>query len=199
MLPIIVNIAVEDRLSEAITRKIIKKSQHHITIGTCYCKGGYGYLKRRILGFNRASRITPFFVLADLEDECPPIQIKNWLTVPIEQNLLFRIAVREVESWLLADRDGFASFVGVSADIIPNTSDNIDDPKKFLINLTKRSRNRTLREAIVPALGSTARIGPDYNGQLIQFVDNHWDIEAATRNSSSLARTIKAIVNFKLT
>lgn len=199
MLAITFNIAVEDPLSEAIARKIIKQSQYQMVIGNCYRKGGYGYIKRTLPGFNRASKVTPFLVLADLEAECPPIQIRDWLPMPMHPNLLFRIAVMEAESWILADREGLASFLGVSVNLIPNAVDNIADPKQFLINLAKRSHNRAIREAIVPAHSSTARIGPDYNGQVIHFVENYWDIEAATNNSPSLARTVKAITNFKLT
>lgn len=199
MVAITFNIAVEDLLSEAIARKTIKQSQHQIVIGNCYCKGGYGYLKRTIPGFNRASKVTPFLVLADLEAECPPIQIRVWLPMPIYPNLLFRIAVREIESWLLADREGFASFLGISVNLIPNAVDDIADPKQCLINLAKRSCKRAIREAIVPAPSGTAKVGPDYNGQLIHFVENHWNIAEAMNNSPSLARTVKAIANFRLT
>ena len=101
-----INIAVEDSLSEAVIRKIIQHSHRQFTIGYCYCKGGYGYLKRTIRGFNNAAKGTPFLVLTDLEAECPPIQIREWLPEPAHQNLLFRIAVKEVESWLLSDRMG---------------------------------------------------------------------------------------------
>jgi len=198
-IPININIAVEDSLSEAVLRKIIGQSHSRFSMGYCYSKGGYGYIKRTIRGFNNAAKGTPFLVLADLEAECAPIQIREWLSVPIHPNLLFRIAIREVESWLLADRIGFASFLYINRNLIPNNVDEIADPKQCLINLARRSRKRVLCEAIVPAPRSTAKIGPDYNGQLIYFVENHWSITEATRNSPSLERAVKAISNFKPT
>jgi hypothetical protein len=119
--------------------------------------------------------------------------------VPKQPNLIFRIAVREIESWLLADRTGFASFLNIKKQLIPLNPDGIRDPKRLLINLAKRSHRRLIRNAIVPTPGNTARIGPDYNGQLSYFVTNIWNIEEALKNSDSLRRTVKAINGFQST
>ena len=194
-----INIAVEDFLSEAVVRKLVQHLNPRFTIGHCYCRGGYGYLKRTLRGFNNAAKGGPFLVLADLEAECPPTQIKEWLPVPIHPNFLFRIAVREIESWLLADRIGFSSFLGISKNLMPNNVDGIANPKQCLLNLARVSRKSVLREAIVPMPRSTAKVGPDYNGQLIYFVENHWNIIEAARNSPSLDRTVKAVANFEPT
>lgn len=194
-----VNIVVEDSLSEAVLRKVLCESRSHFAVGYCYCRGGYGYVKRTVPGFNNAAEGTPFVILVDLESECPPAQIAEWLPVPMHPNLVFRIAVMEVESWILADGLGFASFLGISSSLIPGNVDGIPDPKQALVDLTRRSRNRALREAIVPTLGSTAKVGPDYNRQLIDFVENRWSIAAATQNSPSLRRTVSAVVEFKPT
>ncbi|MEK7700105.1 MAG: hypothetical protein AAB332_06850, partial [Planctomycetota bacterium] len=73
----------------------------------------------------------------------------------------------------------------------------INDPKRRLIELAQKSRKRRLREAIVPSSKSDARQGPDYNGALIPFVNEFWDIKAAMDNSISLKRTVKAVIDFK--
>ncbi|HEX9971235.1 MAG TPA: hypothetical protein VGD14_04115 [bacterium] len=100
---VIINLAFEDPLHEAVLRKIF--SQFNFAVGKCFSHGGYGYLKTKIQGFNNAARVTPFLVLTDLDQvECAPILIKEWLPVPKHPNLLFRVAVREVESWVLAHR-----------------------------------------------------------------------------------------------
>ncbi len=195
--PIPINLVVEDSLSEAFVRRILKESSSRFAIGYSYGRSGYGYIKRRTLAFNNAAKGTPFVILVDLEAECPPKQIKEWLPVSIHPNLLFRVAVKEVESWLLADRPGFTSFLGVSKKLIPENVDQISDPKQFLINLAKRSRKRALREAIVPIPNSTARVGPDYNGQLSSFVFDTWNIVEAIKHSDSLRRAISAINNFQ--
>ena len=194
--PIPINLAVEDSLSEAVLRKLLQSSNRKYAIGYCYSRGGYGYLKQGLPGFNNAAKGTPFIVLADLEANCAPNQVLKWLPVPIHHNLLFRIAVKEIESWVLADRRGIASFLGIREVLIPNEVDKINDPKKFLIDLARKSRKRELRESIVPFPNTTARIGPDYNGQLTSFVDRAWNIREAVNNSESLSRAVNAINTF---
>jgi hypothetical protein len=51
----------------------------------------------------------------------------------------------------------------------------------------------------VPERNSTTKIGKDYNGQLIQFVKNNWQVEAAQVNSPSLQRAMNALMNFQPT
>jgi len=188
------NIAVEDDLSEAVLRKILPD---RYVVGNRYMRGGFGYLKKNIHEFNIAAKGMPFLVLTDLDlAECAPTLIKKWLSDPIHHNLLFRVAVREVESWVLADRDRFAKFLGIRKTLVPVNVDAIDDPKKCLINLARESR-RNLREDIVPARRSTAKQGPDYNGRLTYFVREFWNPREAMHNSPSLARTIKAVENFQ--
>lgn len=199
MSPIPIHLVVEDSLSEDVLRKIIGQSHGQFAIGKCYSRGGFGYIKDKICGFNNAARGTPFLVLADLEAECPPAQIKAWLPVPKHPNLLFRIAVREVESWLMADGKGFASFLGIRRSLIPSNVDEIHDPKQCLIALAKESRKRELCQAIVPPPNSTAKVGPDYNGRLSSFVFNIWNIVEARKNSVSLRRTLDAINSFQPT
>jgi hypothetical protein len=114
-------------------------------------------------------------------------------------NLVFRVAVREIESWLPADREGFADFLGIGSDLIPLQPDQIPDPKQTLVKLARRSRRRTLRESIVPRRGSTAVQGPDYNGCLGDFVRGHWNRNAAAERSPSLDRTWTRLMAFKPT
>lgn len=110
--PIPIQLAVEDDLSEAVLRKILSTSGRPYAVGTCYLGRGFGYLRKTIHGFNNAAKGTPYLVLTDLDQaECPPNLIGAWLQVPIHANLVFRVAVREVEAWLLADRAGLARFL----------------------------------------------------------------------------------------
>ena len=53
-----------------------------------------------------------------------------------------------------------------------------------------------MRVDIVPEEGSTARVGPDYNGRLIQFVRNNWDPNVAKEFSPSLCRTMDMLDAF---
>ncbi|MBU7582100.1 MAG: DUF4276 family protein [Nostoc sp. TH1S01] len=200
MTDIPINLAVEDDLSEAVLREIIRQSQRPFSIGTCLKRGGFGYLKKIIPGINHAANGSPYLVLTDLDThECPLALITKWLSQPKHPNLIFRVAVKEVEAWLLADRQAFAQFLTISVDLIPDDLDSVSDPKQLLIELTKKSRKRNLRDAIIPAKNSTAKIGKDYNGQLIQFVNQYWQVELAKAHSRSLERAVIAINNFEPT
>lgn len=198
MTDIPINLAVEDVLSEAVLKEILKQSQRPFSVGNCLNREGYGYLKKIIPGLNHAAKGTPYLVLTDLDNaECPLALISQWLSQPKHPNLIFRIAVKEVEAWLLAHREAFAKFLGISITLIPDDVDAIPDPKQFLINLARRSRKRSLRDAIVPAANSTASIGKDYNNQLIRFVQEDWQMELAQANSRSLQKAVNAIINFQ--
>ncbi len=196
--PIPIHIVVEDELSDALIRRILKESHNTFAVGISYGKRGYGYIKEKVGAFNKAARGTPFLVLSDLEEaKCAPTQINEWLQIPKHHNLLFRIAVREIESWLLADRSGFAYFLNIRKELIPENVDGIDHPKQLVINLARRSRKMTLRQAIVPSPSTTARVGPDYNGQLSSFVFGAWNIKKAMKHSESLRRTVRALNGFQ--
>lgn len=193
-----INLVVEDDLSEAVLRTMLHRSGRQYAVGFCFSRSGFGYLKNKIAGFNNAAKSTPFLILTDLDKkECAPLLVQEWLPIPKHHNLLFRIAVRSVESWLLADRASLSAFLGVQKDLMPSNPDEQDDPKRFLIELTAKSRKRYLREAIIPAKGSTAKIGPDYNGTLINYTQRYWKIENAINNSPSLQSAFNAIKAFK--
>jgi hypothetical protein len=198
MTDIPISLAVEDDLSEAMLREILKQSQRPFSIGACLKQRGYGYLKQILPGLNKAAKGLPYLVLTDLDrNECPLALLAKWLSEPKHPNLIFRVAVVEVEAWLLAHREAFAAYLGISVDLIPDNVDSVPDPKQLLIELTRKSRKRNLRDAIVPAKNSTAKVGKDYNGQLIQFVNQSWQAEIARTHSRSLDRAVNAILHFE--
>ena len=193
-----INLAVEDPPSEEILRKILSQSGCPYHVANCLCRGGYGYLKKNIRAFNKAAKSLPFLVLTDLDNSpCPPQMIKLWLDIPKHPNLLFRIAVREVESWILADREAVAGFLGTSEKKIPYDTDSLPDPKAFLIQLARKSRSRSLREDLAPPSGATSKQGPNYNNRIIAFIRNHWDADTASQHSRSSRRALERLRNFK--
>jgi hypothetical protein len=155
---------------------------------------GFGKIKKNIRAYNSAAKYGCYFVVTDLDTqyECAPLLIEDWLSVRRNDQLLFRVAVREVESWLLADRRNFAAFFSISRELVPLNPDNIPDPKHIVISLAKRSRKRRIREAVVP-LDDYASIGPGYNLVFQDYIQNHWDIATAREHSPSLDRTIQAL------
>jgi hypothetical protein len=190
-------LAVEDQLSEIVTIRIL----NHFGIGIIQTLGlkGNNYLKDKTLNLNRTAKKLPVSMLNDLDSQkqCPPDLINSWLTEKQNPYFFFRIAVMEVESWVMADRKGFADFLSIPVNRIPQDTDSIEQPKEFLISLARLSRKKRLREDLIPAAGATSKVGPSYNPCLGEFMRTKWDIEAAFAVSGSLLRIIKRLQQFK--
>lgn len=140
----------------------------------------------------------PFIILTDLDnDDCPPGLLNRWLPHGRNSNLVLRIAVREVEAWLLADRKRFAEFLGVAVSRLPQRPDECDDPKMFLVNLARGSRLREIRDDLIPTPLGTNKVGKNYVGQLIRFVTTKWCIETeALLHSPGLNSAMIALRKF---
>ena len=190
-------LAVEDDLSETVVRVVLKSCSQNYAVGPALGKKGSGWLKSKIFAYNLTARTCPFLVVTDLDDvDCPPSLIEAWLPRGKHHNLLLRIPVREIEAWVMSDRVGLASFLGINSTKIPADTETIENPKEFLIRLAKGSRNRVIRSDIVPALDSTAKVGPNYNARLGTFVMSQWSALRAVRASRSLKSTIERLNTF---
>lgn len=186
-------LAVEDRLSDAVATKILE------TFGVKIVKRigfqGKSALERKTPELNRAANGIMVFMLTDLDSlrECPPELIRSWVRGNLNPRFFFRVAVMEVESWVMADRMEFADFLSIPLHRIPSPTDNILNPKEFLLSLARRSKKKAIREALVPAQGATLSVGNQYNTLLSEFVQDHWDLERAATASPSLKRTLDRI------
>ena len=112
--------------------------------------------------------------------------------------MCFRIVVREVEAWLLADRERIANYLGIPRRLVPSEPELVHDPKKLMIRLAMHSRHRRIRYEMVPHPGSGREVGPAYNSRLIEYVENKnrgWRPEIAARHSESLARCMHRLNN----
>lgn len=185
-------IATEDSVSEAAVRRLISVIRPELQVRAVLGNRGKGYLKARARELNRTARSIPIFVLFDLDSlqPCPADVIANWLHGIPEANMLFRAAIMEVESWLLADRQMFSNFLGVSLNRIPSDTDCITNPKEFVVNLARRSRKRNIRDDLVPSSGSIVAVGPAYGLRLSEFLSAHWNPTRAASASRSLQRAI---------
>jgi hypothetical protein len=183
---------VEDIVQEQILRVIFSKYCPELDLYPALGKRGNAYIKQKIKGFNAASLYTPYVILTDLDNiSCPPQLLEEWIDFPSSKNFIFRIAVREAEAWLLADRIGFAKFIGVAASRIPLNTETILNPKEFVISLARRSSKRSVKVDIIPKGHSS--VGPGYNPRMEEFILSHWNIENAIHSSLSLRKAIQRI------
>ena len=192
-----IKLAVEDALSEAILRRVLAERPVEYVVGAVYSKGGAGYLKKQAGAFNSAARVCPFVLLTDLDDhECPPGLVTEWLAGrPKNGSFLFRVAVREVESWLLADLANLRSFLHIRSASAFQAPEGLRSPKEELLKIAADSRVRQTREALVWRDGKSGRLrqGPDYNGTLAQFVVESWSVVTARSICPSLNGLLSAL------
>ena len=183
-------LAVEDILGEAVSTRILTSLD--ITVSQRLGLKGKNYLRSKARSLNQAARGFAVFMLTDQDspEPCPPQLIQAWLRETPHPRFFLRIAVMEVESWIMADRRGIAHFLSIPLTRIPTDTDAIPKPKEFLVSLARLSKKTQLRTDIVPKPGATSKVGPGYNSRIGEFVRTHWNIERASTVSNSLKRTL---------
>ena len=111
-----VRVVTEGRLDLAIATRLLEdRGAFAIPTGA---RNGRGPLLRRLRDYNAAAQRERWLVLFDLDkDECAPALLSEHLPSPAS-GMHVRVAVREVESWLLAD-SGLARYIRIPARTLP--------------------------------------------------------------------------------
>ena len=190
-----VGLLVEGELDATVGAALLRDAG--LDPGVTYGKKGWHYIRERVQGFNNSSDYYPILAIVDfmdLPENCPSEVRSSWIQNQ-SPNLVFRLAEREIESWLLADRKGFAKFLGISQSRMPDAPDSEPDPKSKVMELANRSRFKYRRSAIVPRDGYSASEGPLYTAELSKFVNTQWNITESCARSPSLARAVQSIAN----
>lgn len=192
-----VALVVEDVLSLVVMEKVLTHTGRGYKVVRPMVERGVGNIRQSIAKYRNASNALAHVVLTDLDQAtCPPFLREQWGVAILPNSMLFRIAVREVEAWVLADRVGFAGFAGIPQSKVSQTPETLIDPKQTLINLVRKSRNRRLAAELVPLQGSSMSKGPLYNERLSQFVRERWDVATAMQAAPSLKRTVERLHTF---
>ncbi len=186
------HLVVEGATDEVVLRRMLGHLQ--VEAGRAFGLRGRPHLLINLLRYNAAAQFDAFVALVDFDSEpnCVGAFVNAHLPNP-SALMRFRVAVRAIEAWLMADRDGLASFLSVSAARIPLYPDAVQSPKTEMVNIARHSRRRLIRAAMVPRDGSGTAVGPAYASMLIEFANTQWDIQAATPNSPSLSRSMAAV------
>ncbi len=155
--------------------------------------GGKGNIDRELLKYCAMGRSFPLLVVRDLDhdDECPGAFVAALRLRPTRW-FRFRLAVRELESWILADADGLSRFLRVDAKWLPRQPDAEEDPTLTLLKVAQRAP-ATIRRALLPRSGDASVVGPLYEAKLIEFGERSWDVARAARRSPSLRRARTAL------
>lgn len=183
----LVNLLVEGALDEYVGTRLIEHAGHQS--GTVYGKKGWGWIRGKVSGFSKTSRSTGMNYLAIVDlagppEACAPTLVASWLP-HCEPSCILRVAVNEIESWLLADDQGISRFLGVPRNRVGISPDVLDDPKQHLINLARRSRKQVAK-GIIPDSTLSSSEGRLYTANLSEFIRDSWDIELAISHSPSL-------------
>jgi hypothetical protein len=191
-------VATEDKLSVSVALKLLECTAINLDSLIVLPTSGNGYLKIRLDNFCEAARNGQrVFILTDLDKiSCPPMLLTKWFSNTkwvVEQaslkRLLFRVVVREIEAWIMADREGFAQLLGISCNKIQRNIEDIGDPKNYLFKLAKIANRNVRQELLIEKRGVASR-GPGYDELLTYFVSNHWCPVRASENSPSLKKAI---------
>lgn len=192
MLPIA--LATEDELSEAIGLRLIADCPVPFEEPLLLRNNGFGYLKSSMSKWQNLAHRHPVLLLTDLDQKACVIEMKRqWLSGhDCHPQLLFRIAVREIESWVLADHEGFRSFIGKKGRL-PSDPDDLSDPKQHLLGLIKKYASRVIRDDMVREEAGRLRQGLGYNRRLANWAQLTWNMSRAASRSPSLKRACEAL------
>jgi len=154
-------LVAEDALGLALGRRLVQEHEA-LSIWRAINARGCGTIRQDIQKYNAmAQNGCPVFALTDLDScACCRLFLDKWFggRHGPHQNLLFRICVREVEAWLMADPGPLSHLLRLPAKRFPAQPEILDDPKRFLLNLAIHAPAR-VRKGLLPAPGSTADSG----------------------------------------
>lgn len=188
----VVNVAVEGPTDLAVVSKVLDHAG--LQVGIAYGQKGKAHLDSCLRGFNNSAKHRPWVVVRDLDRDasCPPGLVRTLIARPSKWMRL-RVATHAIESWLLADAEMLAKYLGVSQSRIPMNPDDLDDPKGSLINVARMSRRRALVDDLVPVSGHSGRVGRGYTFRITEFASLHWRPGVARQHSESLKRCMARV------
>jgi hypothetical protein len=187
---VIITLAAEGVVDIAAASRLCDFAGH--SVGRTFPRRGKDDLDPQLSGYNNAARLSPWLILRDLDDaDCAPTLVKELLPHPSDLMLL-RVAVREVESWLLADAASFADYFHVREASVPMEPDTLPQPKRAVLDLVRRSATKSIRDAMLPHRPK-AKVGPGYSAKLMEFIRDHWRVEVAIKSSPSLKKCVTAL------
>jgi hypothetical protein len=184
---------VEGDTDEAVALRLLEHVA--VSVDATYGRNGKQWIREKMSGFLNAANYSPWLVIVDLDTDadCAPPVVPSWVPSPPPKLLCFRIAVKEIEAWLLSDGETLASFLSIAQSRVPSDPESHPDPKETMVSIARRSRRRAIREDMCPRPGSGRSVGPAYASRLIEYASTLWRPGVAAEVSLSLRKTITCI------
>ena len=187
-----VHAVVEGIIDETVVKRLFAATG--IQCGTIYVQHGINNLLKKLPNYNQSAKRLPWFVLCDLDQKpCAPNFHNDMIrSFPGGQSpgLHVCIAVRAVEAWLMADRGPLARYLSVSQGKVPAQPEEVDNPKRTIVDLARQSRSSAVQDNVVPSENSGRSVGPGYTEAMIEFVQEKWCPVRASQASPSLTRAL---------
>ena len=154
--------------------------------------GGSSVIDAKLGRWSQPSNRMPMLIVRDWDQadnvDCPGELVGKLAGADRPTNIALRIAVRSIESWLMADRDAAAGYFRTPS--IPTDPDSLERPKLALVSACRKSKLKAIREGMAPKGSGGGTVGTDYTRLLTDFARDHWDPRRAAVNSPSLDRTL---------
>lgn len=185
----------EDRLCCALGTRLLAHALPGWALATePIDTGGVTKLRASLSRYVKVARHGPAVLcIADTDQACAVECVRDWLPNRTPPTFMLRLAVREAESWILADRQAMADHFRVPPKRIPANPDLCDDPKQDLLGLLNRFAPAHVRREMVSHVGGQSRRGSGYNAALQQFVQTSWQPARAVEGSPSLRRAVRRL------
>jgi hypothetical protein len=180
-----ISLVGEGRLDIAVLSRLVVDAGFET--GETFGLRGKSDIDQKIAKYNVAARFSPWAVLRDLDDDatCAGEVRATLLPSPADQ-MCFRLAVRQVEAWLLADADRFAAHFSTNWRLPASDVDVLSVPKTVVLEALSRSTSRTTRNVTVRIVNGARVVGPEYTNELVGFVMTRWRPATAAKHSRSL-------------
>lgn len=187
-------IACEGLSDEPVLRKLAELGEFRVD--RVIVLGGKAKVDRRLAAYASAARYSKWLVVRDLDNHACAAKLRAHLLPASPAGLSFRLAVREIESWLLADWDEFCSHFSTRV-MPPPDPDNLPNAKSFLLERFLQSRRRVVRTRFVRKESGALYPGTEYVTAIKDFVNQCWDPHRAESRSPSLKRAIASLRRLK--
>lgn len=183
-----VTIVCEGVTDEPVLRKLVESEG--LRVDVVYRMGGHGLLDARVKKYAAAARFSRWFIVRDLDQHPCAKNLKEKLLTEAPRGLSFRLAVREVEAWLLADWDAFTKFFRTRGGDTGEDPEKIPDAKRVLLEGLRQSEDPRVRSRYVREADNALAFGPEYLSGLQDYVAKAWQPRRAARRAPSLERAI---------